>query len=156
MCLAGDGVKQDAPEAVKWAQLAWERGSISAAAFLSTIYENGYPGVPADPGKALTWLEHGAKEGYEPSMYNLARAYAGEGYPKLTEPNLVEAYKWILVYFEKEVRPEHAADLKKKLKAALSPADLERAEREAAELIDRLVTPQDREDKAYLRTLPGR
>lgn len=156
MFLMAEGVKADAPEALKWLQLAWERGAISAAAFIAGMYQGGHPGVPADAAKAMTWLEHGAKEGYAPSMFELARAYAGEGYPKLTEPNLVEAYKWLLVYFEKEVQPEHAEELKKKIEAGLSPADLERAKREAAEIIERLVTPQDREDKAYLRTLPGR
>jgi TPR repeat protein len=156
MVLSGEGVKKDAPEAVRLLVLAEERGSTASYAFLATIYMGGHPGVPEDTAKALTYLEHGAKEGYEPAMFDLARAYAGEHYPKLTEPDLVVSYMWLLVYFEKETSPEHAAELRKKLEARLPPADRERARSEAAALIERLVTPRDREDKAYLRTLPGR
>ena len=153
MYLLGDGVKSNWAEALKWYLKAAELGSVSAADSIALIYEHGRDGVPVDKAKALDWLRTGARGGYEPAMFRLATAYA-EG--RLSVVDLVEAYAWLAVYIEKEVQTDRAELLQKQLAAKMSPADLERARKEAAVKVKKYVTPKDRKHKAYMKTLPGR
>jgi TPR repeat protein len=152
----GLGVAQDKAEALKWYRLAYERGDVSVAPMISMIYENGAAGVPADKQKALDWLLEGALHNYAPAMEYLGEAYAGKRYPPLCEPDPVEAYKWLAVYIAKEAQTAPAEKLLAEVKARLSPADLARAEKQAAELIERYVTPRDLEEKAHFKAHPER
>lgn len=147
-------VKRDKAEALRWYLKAHERGDDSVAPMISLIYETGAEGVPADKQKAVDWLIEGARRNYAPAMKSLGEAYSGKRYPPLCAPNPVEAYKWLSVYIAKEYATETAEKLLAEVKAVLGPADLARAEKEAAELIERYVTPQDREAKAHYRAHP--
>ncbi len=153
MYMLGDGVKSNQVEALKWYLKAAELGSVSAADAIAMIYQQGRDGLPVDKAKALDWLKTGARGGYEPAMFRLATAYA-EG--RLSVVDLVEAYAWLAVYIEKEVQTDQAELLQKQLAAKMSSGDLERAIKEAAVKVKKYVTPEDRENKAYMKTLPGR
>ena len=54
MYVLGEGVPEDATEAVKWYRKAAERGDISAQTNLGVMYAEG-KGVPQDYGEAYAW-----------------------------------------------------------------------------------------------------
>jgi uncharacterized protein len=147
-------------ESLKWYLKAAELGDDSVGPAISLIYSTGAEGVPKDLKKAQDCLLACARNGDLLSMCYLGEAYAGDAAPSYrrlgTEVNLVEAYKWLAVCVEKKPDANEEKTVLKKVADKMKSAELERAKKEAAELIDKYVTPQDREDKRYLETLPGR
>ena len=71
MYLLGQGVPQDYEEAVKWVNLAADKGLADAQALLGSMYASGY-GVPKDYVHAYMWLNLAAAQG-EPNASLSAR-----------------------------------------------------------------------------------
>jgi uncharacterized protein len=119
MCKKGglDGVRPNAPEAVKWLGLVAEKGDRHAAAHLANLYEGGF-GVPRDMGKAYAlyraacadvpdWLFETADKRKEPNWtpykWDAAKMRAiyrvglmlKEGIG--TQKHETEAFKWLYI-----------------------------------------------------------
>lgn len=78
----GDGVPQDATEAVSWYRKAADQGNVLAQCNLGTMYENG-DGVQKDDTEAVSWFRKAAEQGYAEGEFNLGANYAsGDGVPK--------------------------------------------------------------------------
>lgn len=150
---ADDEADKNRAEALKWYAKAFdEAGMPEGATGAGNAYRLGGYGLPQDYAKAAEWYKKGAERGSSLSMMYLSEAYdAGEGVAK----NPGEAYKWYLVYMAKGAMQQHNRDTLKKLEAALAPAEKDAAKKQAQALIDTLVTAEDRENKAYLESLPG-
>ena len=86
----GEGVPQDAAEAVRWFRLAAEQGHASAQYNLGVMYDTG-EGVPQDAAEAVRWYRLAAEQGYASAQNNLGFAYGtGEGVPQ----DAAEAVRW--------------------------------------------------------------
>ena len=87
----GEGVPQDAAEAVKWFRRAAEQGHAGAQSNLGVNYANG-EGVPQDLAEAVKWYRRAAEQGHAVAQTNLGVKYAtGEGVPH----DYVRAYAWL-------------------------------------------------------------
>lgn len=149
-----DDADKNYAEALKWYTKVFEEAGVAEGATgAGNVYKLGGPGVEQDPAKAVEWFQKGAGLGAGLSMQYLSEAYEnGEG----VEKNPAEAYKWYLVYMAKEAVQQIHRDTLKKLEAQLTPAEKAAAKKDAQALIAKLVTDKDREDKAYLESLPGK
>ncbi|HLT63910.1 MAG TPA: tetratricopeptide repeat protein [Pseudohongiella sp.] len=92
--LNGNGVLQDASEALRWFTLAAEQGSRNAQYNVGVIYLNGV-GVEPDATKALEWFHRAADNGDAPSQFALGVLHF-EGLPELPV-DIAQAYKWFLL-----------------------------------------------------------
>jgi uncharacterized protein len=70
----GDGVVEDAVEAVKWFRRSAEQGNASGQNRLGVAYHYG-TGVPKDVAEALAWYRRAADQGFVQAQLNLARTY---------------------------------------------------------------------------------
>jgi len=87
---AGDGVAQDAAEAVKWYRHAAEQGLAQAQYNLALAYEVG-DGVQQDFEEAVKWYRKAAEQGVAQAQFNLGFFYAnGDGVQK----DLLYAHMW--------------------------------------------------------------
>ncbi len=87
----GEGVPQNAIEAVKCFRKAAEQGDAEAQLNLGFMYANGTEGVPKDAIEAAKWYRKAAEQGDARAQSNLNAMYAiGEGIPK----DAVETVKW--------------------------------------------------------------
>ena len=79
----GQGVPQDAAEAVTWyRKAAAAQGDAFAQLFLGFMYENGL-GVPQDDAAAMTWYRKAADQDYAAAQYLLGVMYdIGQGVPQ--------------------------------------------------------------------------
>ena len=78
----GEGVPEDAAEAVRWYRLAAEQGDATAQFNLGVMYAN---------GEAVRWYRLAAEQGYAAAQFNLGVMYAnGEGVPE----DDAEAVRW--------------------------------------------------------------
>jgi TPR repeat protein len=68
----GDGVTQDAAEAVRWFRLAADQGDASAQHYLGVSYQNG-DGAPQDSAEAARWIRLAADQGNEPALAAVAQ-----------------------------------------------------------------------------------
>lgn len=59
----GDGVPQDAAEAVRWYRRAAEQGDADAQYYLGLMYDWG-EGVPEDDAEAVYWFRQAAEQGH--------------------------------------------------------------------------------------------
>jgi TPR repeat protein len=151
MYLLGDGVKKDYSEALKWYLKADELGDNSAAVFIADIYQAGQV-IQKNPAKAAEWLKKGAAAGDTVAMTDLAKAYlAGDGVPL----DNTEAYGWLSVVTGKDNNSE-AESLLAQTAQKMTPDELSNAKEQASALVEKYVTPEDRDKKAYLATLPGK
>ena len=79
----GRGVKKDTQEAEKWAALAAEQGSASAAYIAGVQYYFGSATTPANHEKALEWFTRAAELGHAQAARELAvMHFGGLGCPK--------------------------------------------------------------------------
>ena len=86
----GEGVPQDAAEAVRWYRLAAEQGDADAQFNLGVMYANG-EGVPKDNAEAVRWYRLAAEQGLASAQFNLGSMCAnGEGVLK----DNAEAARW--------------------------------------------------------------
>lgn len=93
----GRGVAANLPEAVRWYEMAAQRGLAPAQYRVANLYEKG-TGVPRDFGRAMSFYEQAANAGNASAMHNLAVLYASGA---AGTPDYAKAVSW----FEK------AADL---------------------------------------------
>ena len=70
----GEGVPEDAAEAVRWFRLAAEQGDATAQFNLGVMYDNG-EGVPKDAAEAVRWFRLAAEQGYAAAQLNLGVMY---------------------------------------------------------------------------------
>jgi hypothetical protein len=68
----GDGVSQDAAEAVRWYWLAADQGLVTAQYRLGNMYANG-EGVPQDDAEAVRWYRLAADQGHDAEPPRLQR-----------------------------------------------------------------------------------
>ncbi|MEB2844674.1 peptidoglycan-binding protein [Endobacterium cereale] len=93
----GRGVATNLPEAVRWYEMAAQRGLAPAQYRVANLYEKG-TGVSRDFGKAMTFYEQAANAGNASAMHNLAVLYASGA---AGTPDYAKAVSWF----------ERAADL---------------------------------------------
>ena len=87
---AGQGVRQDYAEAVKWYRKAADQGNASAEYNLGSMYANGQ-GVPQDDADAVKWFRKAADQDNAAAEYDLGSMYRdGRGVPQ----DYAEAMKW--------------------------------------------------------------
>jgi TPR repeat protein len=77
-------------EAVKWYQLAAQKGYAPAEDGLGSRYIMGGGGLSRNPQLALAWFRKAAEQGYAQAEFNIGETYYGEVDP----PNYKEAIKW--------------------------------------------------------------
>lgn len=83
MYVAGDGVKRDLAEALKWITSAAEKGHASAINSLAQAYISGGLGIDGtqrNAAEALRWVRRAADADYLPAIEHLARAYRTGAY----------------------------------------------------------------------------
>ena len=86
----GEGVRQNAGEAVRWYRQAAGRGNAKAQSNLGKMYEDGL-GVREDWAEAVRWYRRSAEHGYAEGQFNLGRAYQfGLAVPQSRQ----EAIRW--------------------------------------------------------------
>lgn len=89
--LDGDGVDQDATEAMKWFRMAAESGDAHASYTLGRIYYKG-EGTPVDYAEALKWFLMAAEKSDANSQFRLSEMYLnGNGVDK----DQVAAFAWL-------------------------------------------------------------
>ena len=82
MYRTGQGVEENAPEALKWYRKAAEQGDVWAEYMLGLMYDVGI-GVPEDPAKAAVWYRKAAEQGDIDAQQILALMYQeGRGVPQ--------------------------------------------------------------------------
>ena len=82
MYAIGEGVPQDAAEAVRWFRLAAEQSYAPAQYILGFIHDTG-EGVPEDAAEAVRWFRLAAEQGIARAQFNLGDMYAnGKGVPQ--------------------------------------------------------------------------
>jgi TPR repeat protein len=90
---SGNGVPQDAEQAVEWYRKAADQGNATAENDLGVMYWGGL-GVERNKEEAVRWYHKAAKLGNPRAMFNLgASYYNGEGAPS----NVFLAYAWFLL-----------------------------------------------------------
>ena len=127
----GEGVPQDAAEAVRWYRLAAEQGHASAQYDLGVTYGTG-EGVPQDYTEAVTWYRKAAEQGHADAQFNLGLMYAnGEGVPQ----DNVEAHMWLNLATSRLTgeQRERPVTVRDDLATRMTPADLSEAQRRARE-----------------------
>ncbi|HKW91603.1 MAG TPA: tetratricopeptide repeat protein, partial [Methylomirabilota bacterium] len=123
---SGEGVPQDAAEAVRWYRRAAEQGLAPAQYQLGLRYANG-DGVTRDFSEAAAWYRRAAEQGVAFAQFNLGVRYAnGQG----VERDPVQAYLWFSVAARGLLGNEaetarHARDV---IKSTMTPAQLKRGE----------------------------
>ncbi len=86
----GEGVPEDAIQAVFWYRQAAEQGHAKAQHNLGVMYDNG-EGVPEDDRQAAFWFRKAAEQGYAGAQFNLGIMYGnGEGVPE----DAIQAVFW--------------------------------------------------------------
>ena len=86
----GEGVPQDAAEAVTWFRRAADQGHGSAQYSLGWMYANG-EGVPQDDAEAVRWYRRAADQGNNKAQFSLGQMYVnGRGVPQ----DNGEALRW--------------------------------------------------------------
>ncbi len=123
----GEGVTQDAREAVKWYRLAAEQGLAKAQSNLGVLYAKG-EGVTQDKRETVKWWRLAAEQGHASAQYNLGVSYSkGEGVIQ----NFSEAYIWYslaAVHGDKD-----AMTYRDNTAAKMSQTELHQAQAEARE-----------------------
>jgi len=87
----GQGVPQNAAEAVRWYRKAAEQGYAKAQYNLGVCCDFGR-GLAKDHTEAAAWYRKAAEQGHPKAQYNLGVSYTyGQGVPQ----DSVEAYAWL-------------------------------------------------------------
>lgn len=137
----GTDVKQDFKQAFQWVKKSAEQGYAAAEFNLASMYDVG-EGVDKNLKKAAFWYNKVAEKGEAAAAYNLALMYeAGEG----LEQDSIKAFSWleaaVLMGFEE------AKAARDQLSTKLNPEQLKAAEKQAANLINRLHSQQRTTEK---------
>jgi TPR repeat protein len=98
MCLAGSGVKASAVEALKWFELAAEKGNGLGKFRQAQVYQAGAEGVPKDEDRAQFLINAAATEGQADAQHalGLAAEQAGRKADAASErdKHFAEAFGW--------------------------------------------------------------
>ena len=125
----GRGVSRDKLEALKWFRRAAEQGDAGAQFAVASAYAAGEI-VPKDYGEATKWFLRTANQGDIFAQIALAGAYAqGLGVQK----DMVEALKWLDVAAAANGLNGKAAESRDAFAHSLTPAQVDEAQRRAAE-----------------------
>ena len=123
----GEGVPQDAAEAVRWFRRAAGQGHAEAQFSLGFMYHTG-EGVKQDFAEAVRWSRLGAEQGQAFAQYVLGRMYYwGEGVPH----NNVEAYMWLNLAASRlsGAAREESVAVRDRAAQLMTPAELSEAQR---------------------------
>ena len=124
----GQGVEQNAKEAVKWYRRAAVQGDANAQNSLGYMYDNG-KGVLEDDKEAVKWFRKAAEQGFFGAQKNLGLMYfKGEGVPK----DHVTAYAWWSIAANGFAQVKGVKDL---LAKTMTPDQIAKAEALAKEMI---------------------
>jgi hypothetical protein len=137
---------RDAYEKGDYARAAaeWQRGAdrddADAQLGIGQLYEYGLGELKQNYKNASYWYQKAAAKGRTEAEYRLALIWAAGG--KSFPPDLVEAYKWVLLATEsKGVWGSVAADLKSQLDSVLRPDEKLEAKRRAEAWKEALAAP---------------
>jgi len=132
MLFDGTGVERDVPGALLWWRKAALQNNWIAQYNLGCAYEKGEGGVP-NLTEAHKWYLESALNGYIDAQFIVAGMYRnGFGVAK----DHAEAYAWYTV--AAKAGDEEAADFVRNFERAVPPADMKRASRRAAKLLEQL------------------
>lgn len=127
----GEGVAQDAKQAMIWYRKAAEQDNEWAQLLLGAMYANG-EGVAQDAKQAVTWYRKAAEQGLPQAQYSLGLRYA-EGLD-VPQDNR-QAYAWLSVAFANG--HSSAKKYRDLVAKRLSKSQLEDAQRLAGQYFDR-------------------
>ena len=127
----GEGVAQDAKQAVTWYRKAAEQGFAEAQHNLGAMYTDG-EGVAQDAKQAVAWCRKAAEQGLPQAQYSLGLRYA-EGLD-VPQDNR-QAYAWLSVAFANG--HSSAKKYRDLVAKRLSKSQLEDAQRLAGQYFDR-------------------
>lgn len=144
MYYTGQGVEQSYERAFHWLSQAADQGHLNSMFNLATMYYNGQ-GVNSalmqiwplslisrrqNLQDAANWYQEAAEYEHAGAQYNLATMYeAGEG----VEQDLILAYVWARLARDNEANG--AAALVNRIESAMTPAQLEQAQRDYAQWV---------------------
>jgi len=95
MVVRGRGVKQDPAAGVALMRRAFDLGATGAAADLAHLYLLGAPGLPADRGQYLTWMQTAARRGDSEAMLSIG--YGAMNPPGTsTDRDLTLSFCWLM------------------------------------------------------------
>lgn len=115
--------------ALKALQPLAEAGNPAAQSDLGVMYEKGQA-VSQDYEEAARWYRMAAEQGYAPAQFNLARMYGlGHGVPR----DYVYAYMWLSLAAADGNKFEVARKTRDALEKHMTPSQVEKAKRLAAE-----------------------
>jgi TPR repeat protein len=144
MYYTGQGVGQSYERAYHWLLQSAEQGHLNSMFNVATMYYNGQGMNSAlmqvwplslisrrqNLAQAATWYQEAAEYEHAGAQYNLATMYeAGEG----VQQDLVQAYVWARLARDNEATG--ATALVTRLQAAMTPAQLDQAQRAYAEWV---------------------
>ena len=127
----GEGVPQDAAEAVTRYRKAAEQGDAEAQYSLGVKYDTG-EGVPQDAAEAVRWYRLAAEQGYAHAQFGLGVRYVtGKGVPQ----DRAEAHMWLNLAASRSsgADRERSVGARDRLAERMTPADLREAQRRARE-----------------------
>ena len=131
----GDGVDKDSAESAKWFRKAAEQGDDQAQYNLGVMYAHGN-GVPNDDTEAANWFRRAAEQGSANAQFQLGLAYfLGKGVPE----DIVQSYKWFNLAAARG--DDKAAKYREKIRAEMTPTQIEEAERLSREFVPRKEIP---------------
>jgi hypothetical protein len=132
MFAQGRGVAQDDKEAVRWYRLAAEQGDTKAQFNLGNMYAQGR-GVAQDDKEAVRWYRLAAEQGDAEAQGNLGFMYVnGNGVMQ----NYVDGYAWWVVSATNG--NETSRDNMERAQGKMSPAIIEKGEKLAREILERI------------------
>lgn len=130
--LSGDEVPQDIKQAVRLLEQAAQGGVNNAWFRLGKIYHDGLTGVP-DYGRALDYYTRAARAGVSEAQHNIgAMLVSGRGVKR----DLVEGLAWLIVATKSGA--VSGAEIQVRDRLAKRPAEIQKAETRAGELIGNL------------------
>ena len=95
MIVRGRGVKQDPAAGVALMRRAFDLGATGAAGDLAHLYLLGAPGLPADRGQFLEWMQAAARRGDSEAMLSIG--YAAMSPPGTsTDRDLALSFCWLM------------------------------------------------------------
>jgi uncharacterized protein len=146
----GDRVRRDYAKAAKLWRSASDAGDVAAANNLGFLKYYGRPGVPQDYVEGLRLWRLAAERGFAESQVHLSQAYSDGRY---LEVDLLEAYAWATAGRHNAHNATEMIDNRKVgdavtrdaeevltyVRKNLSPTEIAKAERKAAEYIEKFA-----------------
>jgi uncharacterized protein len=145
----GDGVDKDSAESAKWFRKAAEQGDDQAQYNLGVMYANG-SGVPNDDTEAANWFRRAAEQGSANAQFKLGAAFfLGKSVPE----DIVQSYKWFNLAAAQG--DDEAAKNREKIRAEMTPTQIEEAQRLSREFVPRKEIPSSNSSPSINPTASG-